>query len=127
MKIRQAVVDLASPQTAYRWFPDVTAGRPAIDNCTRATCTADTGSSPGSDAELRQMLQQRVREMEVTLVIRTRRADVSVVKAGAPVRYDEEGFPVDGYKRRTLTFRVTPRNFSAGGLVSGSSGTGTGT
>lgn len=120
MKVRQAVIDLAAPQAAYRWFPDVTSGRPAIDRCTRATCTADSGApgnNPASDDELRRMLQQRVREVEVTLVIRTRRADVSALKPGAPVQYDDEGFPVDGFKRRTLTFRVTPRNFAAGGLL----------
>jgi type IV pilus assembly protein PilW len=127
MKVRQAITNLASPLAAYRWFPDAASGRPAIDQCTRTTCTADTGSSPASDAELRRMLQQRVREVEVTLTIRTRRADLSAYDAAKPMTYDDEGFPVDGFKRRTFTFRVTPRNFAAGGLVSTVSSTGAGT
>ncbi|NMO20054.1 prepilin-type N-terminal cleavage/methylation domain-containing protein [Pyxidicoccus fallax] len=126
MKVRQAVIDLAAPLAEYRWFPDPAEGRPAIDRCTRATCSADTGSTPSSDTELRRMLQQRVREVEVTLVVRTRRADVTVPRPGVAVAYDEEGFPVDGFKRRTFTFRVTPRNFSAGGLQGTQPG-GTGT
>ena len=128
MKVRQAVIDLAAPQSAYRWFPDAAAGRPEIDRCTRVTCTADSGppgNNPGSDDELRRLLQQRVREVEVSLVIRTRRADVTMVNPGEPVTFDEEGFPVDGFKRRTLTFRVTPRNFAAGGLQAPQAGAGT--
>jgi type IV pilus assembly protein PilW len=120
MKVRQAVIDLAAPQAAYRWFPNVAPGRPAIDRCTRTTCTADSGApgnNPASDDELRRMLQQRVREIEVTLTIRTRRVDVSMFNADAPVTFDEESFPVDGFKRRTFTFRVSPKNFAAGGLL----------
>ncbi|MCP3136541.1 PilW family protein [Pyxidicoccus xibeiensis] len=119
LKVRQAVVDLANPAAGLRWYPEASAGRPALDRCTRATCTADSGppgNAASSDNELRRMLQQRVRELEVTLVIRSRRADVTAVTPGVPMRVDEEGFPEDGFKRRTLTFRVTPRNFAAGGL-----------
>jgi len=119
MKVRQAVIDLAAPQAAYRWFPDEAAKRPAIDKCEHGQkeCTPDSsgpGKTPASKADLHRMLQQRVREIEVTLTIRTRRADVSMFNAAAP---PEEGFPVDGFKRRTFTFRVSPKNFAAGGLL----------
>lgn len=122
MKIRQAVIDLAAPNTPYRWFPDDTVSRPTIEACTRsqgALCAADSGppgNNPGSDPELRNLLRERVRELEITLVVRTPRSDPSVVN---PFQL-EDGFPMDGFKRRTFTFRVTPRNFvSAGRLPAG--------
>ncbi|MCP3136547.1 PilW family protein [Pyxidicoccus xibeiensis] len=119
MKIRQAVISLAAPNDPYRWFPDVTTGTPAIDRCTMTTCTVDAdplpAGAPGNDAELVRMLQQRVRELEVTLVIRTQRPDRESTLPAGPLNVEDEGFPRDGFKRRTLTFRVTPRNFGAAG------------
>ncbi|WP_425537968.1 PilW family protein [Myxococcus stipitatus] len=115
LKIRQAVIDFGAPGNPYRWFPDDSVSRPSIDTCTRdkAACVADTsaGTNPGSDAELRDMLRERVRELEISLVIRTPRSDPSIVN---PYQR-EEGFPMDGFKRRTFTFRVTPRNFVSAG------------
>ncbi|MFP2928950.1 PilW family protein [Pyxidicoccus sp. 3LG] len=120
MKVRQAVIDLADPNEDYRWFPDPAQGRLlAIDQCAIGTCTVDPdpapAGAPDNDAELRAMLRQRVREVEVTLTIRTQRQDREVVESTPPNVTDEEDFPVDGYKRRTLTFRVTPRNFVMAG------------
>jgi type IV pilus assembly protein PilW len=121
LKVRQAVIDLSAPNAAYRWFPDAALGRPAIDACTTANglCSVDPdpapGGAPANNAELRRMLQQRVRELEVTLVVRTQRPDRLQPLPAGPLPKDEEDFPIDGYKRRTLTFRVTPRNFGAAG------------
>ncbi|HZI16721.1 MAG TPA: prepilin-type N-terminal cleavage/methylation domain-containing protein [Myxococcus sp.] len=120
MKIRQAVIDLTAPNTAYRWFPDTTAGRPAIDNCTQTNTACAvalvSGETDTNDAERRNLLRKRVRELEVTLTIRTRRADRSTFDPSVAVTTsDEEGFPKDGFKRRTYSFRVAPRNFAAAG------------
>ncbi|TQF14253.1 prepilin-type N-terminal cleavage/methylation domain-containing protein [Myxococcus llanfairpwllgwyngyllgogerychwyrndrobwllllantysiliogogogochensis] len=119
MKIRQAVIDLAAPNAAYRWFPDAAAARPTIEACTLAAgalCQADSGppgNAPASDTELRSLLRQRVRAVEISLVIRTRRSDQNLVKPNET----EENFPLDGFKRRTFTFQVAPRNFVSAGLL----------
>lgn len=118
MKIREAVADLVTPTNAYRWFPDSSAGRPAIDACTTATCTVETRTgevlptAPTANDVLRMRLRKRVRELEVTLVVRTRRMDRDAVSAGV----DENNHQRDGYKRRTITFRVTPRGMGMTGL-----------
>ncbi|MGE6759992.1 prepilin-type N-terminal cleavage/methylation domain-containing protein [Corallococcus interemptor] len=122
LTVRQGLIDLSQPQQPLRWFPDAAAGRPGVDACTRgqAACAVDTGpaeapeAAPTSDAELRRMLQERVRSVEVTLVVRSPRSDLGAVQAGTT---DEEGFPRDGYRRRTLTFRVSLRNQAIAGRV----------
>lgn len=122
LKVRQGLIDLSQPQLPLRWFPDAAAGRPGLDACTRgqAQCAVDTGpadapeAAPTSDAELRRLLQERVRSVEVTLVVRSPRRDLNSVQAGA---VDDEGFPRDGYRRRTLTFRVSLRNPAIAGRV----------
>ncbi len=124
LKVRQALVDLNNPLGEHRWFPDPAAGRTkAIDQCTLAdTAAGGPCESPGltptptTDAELRRALQQRVRELEVTLVVRSQRADSAKITPGF-LPLDEDGFPQDGYKRRTFTFRLHPRNFSFAGLL----------
>ncbi|MBZ4373300.1 prepilin-type N-terminal cleavage/methylation domain-containing protein [Corallococcus sp. AS-1-6] len=122
LKVRQGLIDLSQPQLPPRWFPDAEAGRPAVDACTlgQALCAVDTGpadapeDAPTSDAELQRLLQERVRSVEVTLVVRTPRRDLGSVQAGTS---DDEGFPQDGYRRRTLTFRVSLRNPAIAGRV----------
>ncbi|MBN8228018.1 prepilin-type N-terminal cleavage/methylation domain-containing protein [Corallococcus macrosporus] len=122
LKVRQGLIDLSQPQRPLRWFPDAAAGRPGVDGCTltQAACAVDTGptdapeAAPTSDAELRRILQERVRSVEVTLVVRSPRRDLSAVQAGTT---DDEGFPKDGYRRRTLTFRVSLRNQAVAGRV----------
>jgi type IV pilus assembly protein PilW len=124
LKVRQAVVDLDNPLGPRRWFPDPAAGRhKGIDQCTLAdTAVGGPCEMPGlnpaptTDAELRLALQQRVRELEVTLVIRSQRADQAQIKPGF-LPLDEDGFPQDGFKRRTFTFHLHPRNFSYAGLM----------
>lgn len=120
LKVRQAVIDLTAPNTPYRWFPDAAASRPAIDACTRtnAACAVATiaGEVDATDDDRRNLLRRRVRELEINLTIRTRRADRTVFDPSVAVtQTDEEGFPKDGFKRRTYTFRVAPRNFAAAG------------
>ncbi|MCP3099037.1 prepilin-type N-terminal cleavage/methylation domain-containing protein [Myxococcus sp. K15C18031901] len=123
IKIRAAVIDLVTPNLPYRWFPNTEAGnvRPYIEQCTNGganPCTVDI--PPGTpaivnDDDLRSRLWQRVRELEITLVIRTRRSDETTASPN-PAAVDEENFPRDGFKRRTFTFRVAPRNFGSAGL-----------
>ncbi|NPC68605.1 type II secretion system protein [Corallococcus exiguus] len=118
MRVREAVADLTTPSNAYRWFPDASAGRGPLDACTTASCTVDNraGEAPPSVADaneaLRMRLRNRVRELEITLVVRTRRLDTEAVAPGN----DENGHRRDGYKRRTITFRVAPRGLGMTGL-----------
>lgn len=121
MKVRLGVADLTDPTRAYEWFPSET--HPSIDQCARNTPGCAVTLLPGAevapvtDEDHRYLLWKRVREVEVSLTIRTRRPDRELYDPTVPVTTrDEEGFPVDGFKRRTYTFRVTPRNFAAGGL-----------
>lgn len=121
LKVRLAVWDPAPPQPEDNpyWFPDPRQGRPGLDQCTRdiSACMLPSLLPPApalaSDAELRAWLQQRVRELEVTLVVRTPRPRRELAVPGAPP--DNEGLPQDGYQRMTLTFRVNPRNFAYSG------------
>lgn len=122
IKVRQAVIDLTQPAAEARWFPDPENGRTkAIDQCT----VADAGPGgecevlglstvPTTDQDLRIELERRVRDLEVTLTIRSQRYDPQLVVPGFPPGPD--GFPQDGYKRRIISFRVNPRNFSYAGL-----------
>ncbi|RKH59459.1 PilW family protein [Corallococcus aberystwythensis] len=128
LRVRQAVIDLTNLNAAPRWFPetDLTLAnppRPAISDCTvgqfSTSCAVETPSfenvPPTETVEVRRRrLQQRVREVEVTLVVRTRRNDREI---NQPTVTDDDGFRLDGYKRRTFTFRVAPRNFGVAGLV----------
>ncbi|GMU04648.1 PulJ/GspJ family protein [Corallococcus caeni] len=127
LKIRQAVINLTTPSDEYRWFPETnpllaSPSRPALDTCTAAqnpgVCTVEQragemlSSAPNANEALRMRLRKRVRELEITLVVRTRRLDREAVAAGV----DENNHPRDGYKRRTITFRVAPRSFGMTGL-----------
>jgi type IV pilus assembly protein PilW len=122
LKIRAAVINLSRPNDAYRWFPDASRNRPAIDQCvkTHNECSVDgvrgAGDLDDTDEDRRNLLRRRVREVEVILTIRTKRADRDTFDPNVPVtEVDAEGFPKDGFKRRTFTFRVTPRNFVTAG------------
>ncbi|GHG86179.1 prepilin-type N-terminal cleavage/methylation domain-containing protein [Comamonas sp. JC664] len=123
LKVRLAVTSVAPPLGIVRWFPDIPNGRPnPIDECTIDTCPIELHPDhepvpAGTVEELRDRLWQRVREAEVTLVVRTAKQDRDAFDPTQPMALDAEGLPVDGYKRRTFTFRVTLRNFAAGGLL----------
>lgn len=128
LKVRQAVVNLLDVNAAPRWFPEPdlslsTPPRPAISDCTAGdlatVCQVETPDfesfdTPETEKIRQRRLQQRVREVEITLVVRTRRSNRDVTE---PDVQDEDGFFKDGYKRRTFTFRVAPRNFGVAGLV----------
>ncbi|QSQ11598.1 PilW family protein [Myxococcus landrumensis] len=117
MTIRQGVMNMKDTLQDLRWYPNTTPARPDLSNCTtnNTECNLDDGTvspSPNTHEGLRRMLQQRVRALEVTLVVRTRRLDQTLVQ---PIT-DEEGFPLDGFKRRTYSFRVAPRNYGSVGI-----------
>ncbi|WP_141618518.1 PilW family protein [Myxococcus sp. AB036A] len=120
LKVRLGVMSHVPP-LGFRWFPDVATALPELDTCTIGTCAIDQHPSellaPATDEELRMRLRQRIREVEVTLVVRTPRQDRQAFNPDAPIELDPEDFPIDGFKRRTFTFRVTLRNFAAGGLL----------
>ncbi len=122
---------------AVEWYPSI-AGEanhrnpgvphPAISECDEAkynlnTCKTDDLDSDGNTLpalttfaaterkkEVIKRLRQRVRELEVTLVIRTRRINRDADMTGT----DEEGQAKDGYTRRRYTFRVAARNMTVG-------------
>lgn len=120
LQVRLMVDDLTAPGT-FRFFPDATAGRPGLDECTAATCTVPGGTDArdatlalgvSPDEAVRRQLQRRVRGVEVTLLSRTMTADPGLVRRDHHgFELDDEGLPRDGYQRRRLVFLVTPRNF----------------
>lgn len=137
MTVRVGVVDFTNANN-LRFYPDAAAGRPAIDQCTAATCPVQGGviTGPGVPAgnpvtlandvvaggglsatmANRVQLERRVRLVEVTLL--TRSSSVTrerIEPLGAGFRLDPEGLPLDGYARRRLTFQITPRNFRLAG------------
>lgn len=126
-----------SNEYAMEWYPSVGtepnwrnpgAPHPAISQCDEPkynlkTCMTDNLGRDGNPlpaissltaadrkAEIIKRLRQRVRELEVTLVIRTRRVNRDADKTGT----DEEGQAKDGYTRRRYTFRVAARNMTVG-------------
>ncbi|WP_426733945.1 PilW family protein [Myxococcus faecalis] len=121
MQVRFAVIDLTQPALAYRWYPEEGV-RPPIDQCTigNAECAvnvvAPIEAAPTNEADLRNLLRRRIREVEIDLVIRTPRSDRTVVDPAKINIPDEDGFPQDGFRRRTYTLRVSPRNFVSAGL-----------
>jgi type IV pilus assembly protein PilW len=134
LTVREGVVNLAStttPQNLLDWYPGTntavpSAPHPAISDCDAAkyasgACKTDDRGPDGSalpapstfadpKAEIIRRLRQRVRELEVTLVIRTRRINRDADMTGT----DEEGQAKDGYTRRRYTFRVAARNMVVG-------------
>lgn len=131
LTVREGVMDFGRDDNTLDWYPSTTnnynvaVAHPAISQCTTAhlaTKACWLGSeepdgtapvTPATNEELIRRLRQRVRQLEVTLVIRTRRSNQDAVLTGV----DEEGYVQDGYKRRRFTFKVEPRNFMTVGLV----------
>ncbi|RKG74991.1 prepilin-type N-terminal cleavage/methylation domain-containing protein [Corallococcus exercitus] len=129
MTVREGVMDFDTLKTSLDWYPgdnsyNVGVQHPPISQCTRALFDSKAcflgkaldGTDipkPATDEELIRQLRQRVRLLEVSLVIRTRRVNQDAVLTGT----DEEGYARDGYKRRRFTFMVEPRNFASVGLV----------
>ncbi|GMU00313.1 hypothetical protein KH5H1_44330 [Corallococcus caeni] len=128
LTVREGVVNLtAGGNNKLDWYPGdntvtPSAPHPAISDCTVArytsgACKSDDRDSTGTALppattvpQVIQRLRQRVRELEVTLVIRTRRINRDADMTGT----DEEGQAKDGYTRRRYTFRVAARNMTVG-------------
>ncbi|RKG60670.1 prepilin-type N-terminal cleavage/methylation domain-containing protein [Corallococcus sp. AB011P] len=127
LTVREGVVNLANPLNTLDWYPGENpaapgAPHPAISDCdvgkyTLGSCKTDDlafggGPLPAATTkeEVIKRLRQRVRELEVTLVIRTRRINRDADTTGT----DEEGQAKDGYTRRRYTFRVAARNMTVG-------------
>jgi hypothetical protein len=56
--------------------------------------------------------------VELTVTTRTSRADPALArKSGSDFVLDADGNPQDGYKRRTATVEVMPRNYSYAGVI----------
>ncbi|NOK16067.1 PilW family protein [Corallococcus carmarthensis] len=139
LTVREGIIDFGETDHSLEWFPsDGTlpappVAHPAISECTLAkfdTTACSLGSQeadgsavvrPATNLELIKKLRQRVRQLEVTLVIRTRRANQDAVQPGV----DDEGFVRDGYSRRRFTFTVEPRNFMSVGTFKLPTGGGT--
>ncbi|RKH30011.1 prepilin-type N-terminal cleavage/methylation domain-containing protein [Corallococcus praedator] len=128
MTVREGIIDLFEARNIVTWYPDAPAAgitRPYISECTLADfnagpCKIDLKGADGVDLpapatqeELHRRMRQRIRELEVTLVIRTRRINQDAILGGQ----DEEGRDQDGYKRRRFTFRILARNFAAVGML----------
>ncbi|MBN9688241.1 MULTISPECIES: PilW family protein [unclassified Corallococcus] len=131
LTVREGLIDFSKPDNSLQWFPNEgmlpapAQPHPAISECTLAKY--DTGEcslglqeadgslvvKPATNVDLLRRLRQRVRQLEVTLVIRTRRANQDAIQPGL----DEEGFVQDGYSRRRFTFTVEPRNLMSVGMI----------
>ncbi|MBN8229230.1 prepilin-type N-terminal cleavage/methylation domain-containing protein [Corallococcus macrosporus] len=127
LSVREGVVNLGINQNQLDWYPgenplSPSTPHPPISDCDVAKynlgiCKTDDKSSSGNTLaaptttqEVIKRLRQRVRELEVTLVIRTRRINRDANMTGT----DEEGLAKDGYTRRRYTFRVAARNMTVG-------------
>ena len=75
------------------------------------------GSNP-TETDSRDALMRRMRMVELRVTTRTTRADQTLVKMTGPTTYalDADGNPRDGYRRRTSTLQVLPRNFDYAGV-----------
>jgi type IV pilus assembly protein PilW len=130
LTVREGVIDFANSDNRLTWFPEKTTPAPPVPRVSISECTLakyDTGECslggkeadgslvvrPATNDELRKRLRQRVRQLEITLVIRTRRTNQDAAMGGT----DEEGNVRDGYSRRRFTFTVEPRNFMTVGMV----------
>jgi type IV pilus assembly protein PilW len=127
LRARLGVKDnLAELDAEVLWFPDasVSPARPAIDSCD-ATCNALVPMPDGTpwtssldEPTARDALMRRLRMVELTVTTRTSRADPALArKSGSDFVLDADGNPQDGFKRRTATVEVMPRNYSYAGVI----------
>ena len=131
LTVRLGVADRRAPGVLL-WFPDAT--RPPLEACdVEAACDADvaalggyvegpeeerTDLPEGSPGRARDALLRRVQAVELTLVVRSLRRDEDRVRRNPDGTFaqDADGFWADGYRRRSTTLRLTPRNFAVAGL-----------
>lgn len=132
MQIRQLVADLTSTNVGVFFpdagapgavfFPEPTAGRVGLDQCTAATCTLpglldtrDTALATllTADQAIRAQLRRRIRGVEITLLARSVTADKDLIRfqSANVFSVDTSGLPLDGLSRRRLVFHVAPRNY----------------
>jgi type IV pilus assembly protein PilW len=116
--VRDLTTDAGVPLT---WFPGADGGVP-IDECVgmspSGSCSVPGGMGPPAlDPTTWDALMRRVRAVEVRLVARsTRRERPGVAAAdGGGFARDEDGYPDDGYARRSLVLTLAPRNYQLAG------------
>jgi prepilin-type N-terminal cleavage/methylation domain-containing protein len=107
-----------------QWFPDPASlpAHPAIDKCTDSQCGPLVPGGWASSDKLptaRDALMSGVRMVRVEVITRTARKDTSLIRQNGANRYipDSEGHPQDGFKRRSTTLEIMPRNFSYAGVL----------
>lgn len=130
IKIRMGVSsNLTTADSPIWWFPDATAlptPRPTLDSCRppsvacNALVPADLVSpwvTSVDEPDAYNALMRRLRMVEIVVTTRTANSDPSLVKkVGAGYAADPDGNPLDGYKRRTATIDVVPRNYVYAGV-----------
>ncbi|ATB39761.1 methylation domain protein [Cystobacter fuscus] len=124
IRLRLGVMeDLKLPKSPVLWFPETTPERPHLEKCTDVKCgplvpggwTVDPINSPTA----RDALMSRVRMVQVQVITRTARLDSSLVRKDGAGEYilDADKHPQDGYKRRSSTLEIMPRNFALAGVL----------
>ncbi len=130
IKVRLGLQDLTNlAATDFTFFPDAATGNPAVDTCAAnaanntacwaripgGTTTPMSGTLRGVGSAIDELMR-RVRIVELSITARTQQPDIEAVQNGANgSTNDDEGNPVDGYKRRRFIQRVYPRNFALAG------------
>ena len=126
LQVRLGVANLTDPALDLTWFPREEAGGaiPAIDQCTAAICAVPGGidaqdtTSGDADLDARDALMRRVRVVELEITARSRRPDRDqIVQVGAGFGTDSDGNLQDGFRRRTYTVHLAPRNLGVVGAV----------
>jgi hypothetical protein len=116
--VRDLTADAGVPLT---WFPSADAGV-SIDECVGmspgGSCSVPGGMGPPAlDPTAWDALMRRVRAVEVRLVARSSRPERPGVAApdGGGYARDQDGFPDDGFVRRSLVLTLAPRNYQLAG------------
>ncbi|MFY0576815.1 hypothetical protein ACN28S_22990 [Cystobacter fuscus] len=125
IRLRLGVMeDLKLPKSPVLWFPETTPERPHLEKCTDATCGPLVPGGtwvphPINSPTARDALMSRVRMVQVQVITRTARLDSSLIRKDGTGAYilDADKHPQDGYKRRSSTLEIMPRNFALAGVL----------
>ncbi|OJH41700.1 PilW family protein [Cystobacter ferrugineus] len=124
IRLRLGVMeDLKSPKSTVLWFPNTAPERPHLERCTDATCgplvPGGWAADPNNSPTARDALMSRVRMVQVQVITRTARLDSSLIRKDGAGEYilDADEHPQDGYKRRSSTLEIMPRNFALAGVL----------